>query len=138
MSYLISNLTISPSWFRFHGTGATAGGCANNRETHKNNPIYQLQLSSNASVLIELRGPKEYRYSFGASASEGLFLVRDNRVFKGPFGRSLRLFACATYSAHSAHSLCSAALCYTPFMGLLTHFAHSHGTIEILNNVFTL
>ena len=62
---------------------------------------------------------------------------RDNRVLKGPLGRSLRSFA---RTAHSAHSLRSAPLRYAcfatlaslrslrllaPFTGLLTHFAHS-------------
>ena len=44
------------------------------------------------------------------------FLVRDNRVFDGPLGRSLRLFARA---AQSTHSLCSALLRYTRFARLL-------------------
>ena len=42
--------------------------------------------------------------------SKGAFLVRDNRVFKGPLGRSLRSFAC---TAHSTHSLRSTSLRYT-------------------------
>ena len=48
---------------------------------------------------------------------KGAPLVRDNRVLKGPLGRSLRSFA---YAAHSAHSLCSASLFYAPS----NHFAH--------------
>ena len=48
--------------------------------------------------------------------SKGAFLVRDNRIFNGPLGRSLSLFAC---TAHSIHSLCSALLCYTRFARLL-------------------
>ena len=38
---------------------------------------------------------------------EGVFLVRDNRVFNGPLGRSLRSFA---RTAHSTYSLRSALL----------------------------
>jgi len=76
----------------------------------------------------------------------GAFLVKDDRVLKGPLGRSLRSFAC---TAHSAHSLCSAPLCYARFAtlaslwtlcslalftGSLTHFAHSlMGQLEFLN-----
>ena len=48
------------------------------------------------------------------------FLVTDHRVFNGPFGRSLCLFARSLAPQRSA-SLRSLA----PFMGLLTHFAHS-------------
>ena len=40
---------------------------------------------------------------------KGAFLVKDDRVLKGPLGRSLRSFAC---TAHSAHSLRSAPLRY--------------------------
>jgi len=41
--------------------GITAGGCANCRETYKNNPVYQLSLDSpydDNQVYIDLRGPK--------------------------------------------------------------------------------
>ena len=54
--------------------------------------------------------------------NEGAFLGKDDRVLKGPLGRSLRSFA---RTAHSAHSLRSAPLCFAPFTGSLTHFAHS-------------
>ena len=53
---------------------------------------------------------------------KGVFLVKDNRVLKGPLGRSLRSFA---RTAHSTHSLRSTPLRYAPFTGSLTHFAHS-------------
>ena len=59
---------------------------------------------------------------------KGAFLVKEDRVLKGPLGRSLRSFA---RTAHSAHLLRKgfALLCLlrllAPFMGLLTHFAHS-------------
>ena len=72
--------------------------------------------------------------------------TRDNRVLKGPLGRSLRLFA---RTAHSAHSLHSAPLCYARFATLASlacsihGLAHSlcslpHGTVEIHESVFTL
>ena len=67
----------------------------------------------------------------------GSVSTRDNRVLKGPLGRSLRSFA------HTAHSLCSTPLHSTslrslcslaPFMGLLTHFAHSLvGQLKFMN-----
>ena len=50
---------------------------------------------------------------------KGALLVRDNRVFNGPLGRSLLSFA------RTAHSLCIAPLISASFMGSLTHFAHS-------------
>ena len=50
--------------------------------------------------------------------TKGAFLVRDNRVFNGPLGRSLCSFAC---TALSAHLLCSAPLRYTCF----AHSLHS-------------
>ncbi|KAH0627281.1 hypothetical protein JD844_002804 [Phrynosoma platyrhinos] len=40
--------------------GRSAGGCGNFRETSKNNPIYQFQLEKTGSLLIELRGPRQY------------------------------------------------------------------------------
>ena len=69
------------------------------------------------------------------SPSLGAFLVKDDRVLKGPLGRSLRSF---TRTAHSAHSLCSATLA-SSVHGL----AHSLcslpcRTVEILEYVFTL
>ena len=56
---------------------------------------------------------------------EEAFLVRDNRVFNGPLGRSLRLFARTAHSAHSAHSLRSAPLRYARFARLLRSQARS-------------
>ena len=52
----------------------------------------------------------------------GAFLVKDDRVLKGPLGRSLRLFTC---TAHSAHSLCSAPLRSARFTRLPHSWAHS-------------
>ena len=48
--------------------------------------------------------------------------TRDNRVFNWPLGRSLHLFA---RTAHSAHSLCSAPLCYARFARSLHSRARS-------------
>ena len=42
-----------------------------------------------------------------SATTKGAFLVKDDRVLKGPLGRSLRSFA---RTAHSAHSLRSAPL----------------------------
>ena len=41
--------------------GASAGGCANYKDTHKNNPIYQVKVDNSSAtnqLLLELRGPK--------------------------------------------------------------------------------
>ena len=41
--------------------GASAGGCANNRDTYNKNPLYQVRLDNNSTdnhLMIELRGPK--------------------------------------------------------------------------------
>ena len=41
--------------------GRTAGGCGNYRDSHGNNPIYQLRLDNSHAdnyILIELLGPK--------------------------------------------------------------------------------
>ena len=72
--------------------------------------------------------------------------TRDNRVLKGPLGRSLRSFA---RTAHSAHSLRSAPLRYARFATLASlarsvhGLAHSlrslpRGTVVIHESVFTL
>ncbi|KAG1687433.1 Calpain-7 [Nymphon striatum] len=48
-------------------TSATAGGCANYRETCKNNPIYQIVLQSssdNSEIMIDIKGPKQYQVGF--------------------------------------------------------------------------
>ena len=67
--------------------------------------------------------------------------THDNRVLKGPLGRSLRSFA---RTAHSAHSLRSALLCYARFARSLRSQAHSltsrtpSRTVEIHEYVFAL
>ena len=54
---------------------------------------------------------------------KGAFLVKDDRVLKGPLGRSL---CSITRTSHSAHSPRSALLrLLASFTGSLTHFAHS-------------
>lgn len=45
-------------------TEATAGGCANYRDTYPKNPRYQLILDVDSHVLIELKGPKDYQIGF--------------------------------------------------------------------------
>ena len=71
------------------------------------------------------------RTSMTSKLTKGAFLVRDNRVLNGPLGRLLRSFA---RTAHSAHSLSIAPLCYALFTGSLTHFAHSLvGWLKFLN-----
>ena len=64
--------------------------------------------------------------------------TRDNRVLKGPLGRSLRSFA---RTAHSAHSLRSATL--ASLARSIHGLAHSlsslpRGMVEIHESVFTL
>ncbi|CAG5117369.1 unnamed protein product [Candidula unifasciata] len=47
--------------------GKTAGGCANNRETYINNPLYQVHIDNNNTdnhLMIELLGPKQYSVGF--------------------------------------------------------------------------
>ena len=75
------------------------------------------------------------RYLVASSATfQGAFQVKDDRVLKGPLGRSLRSFA---RTAHSAHSLRSAPL---RSVHRLAHSLRSlpRGTVEILEYVFTL
>ena len=70
--------------------------------------------------------------------TEGVFLVRHNRVLNMPLGRLLCSFA---HTAHSAYLLHSAPLRYARFAcllalftGSLTHFAHSLvGQLKFLN-----
>ena len=67
--------------------------------------------------------------------AKGGFLVTDNRVFNGPLGRSLRLFVRSHRSLRSLVPQHSALLrSLAPFMGSLTHFAHSFmGQLEFTN-----
>ena len=45
-------------------TGATAGGCGNYRDTWSNNPRYKLELDTTGTVMIQLKGPKQYQIGF--------------------------------------------------------------------------
>ncbi|XP_068401994.1 calpain-7 isoform X2 [Eschrichtius robustus] len=45
-------------------SGQSAGGCGNFQETHKNNPIYQFHIEKTGTLLIELRGPRQYSVGF--------------------------------------------------------------------------
>jgi len=82
-------------------------------------------LSSFAFKRININGNERIQ-RYTTSIDNGLVSTRDNRVFNGSLGRSLRSFA---QTAHSAHSLCSA-----PFTGSLTHFAHSLvGQLKFMN-----
>ena len=67
--------------------------------------------------------------------SQGAFLVKDDRVLKGPLGCSLHSFA---RTAHSAHSLRSALLARS--VHGLAHSLRSlpRGTVKILEYVFML
>lgn len=46
----------------------TAGGCANNRDTFQNNPVYQLKVEGSSAetnqILIDLKGPKQFAVGF--------------------------------------------------------------------------
>lgn len=47
--------------------GASAGGCGNHPATYPNNPCFQIKLESNHNnntVLIDLKGPKQYQIGF--------------------------------------------------------------------------
>ena len=72
-----------------------------------------------------------------SSVANGPVSTRDNRVLKGPFGRSLHSFA---RTAHSAHSIRSAPLRYVCFIHGLAHSLRSlpRGTVEIPESVFML
>merc|ERR1719334_1293785 len=79
-------------------------------------------LSSCALKRININGNERIQ-RHTTTIDNGLVSTRDNRVFNGSLGRSLRS------SARSAHSLCSA-----PFTGSLTHFAHSLvGQLKFVN-----
>ncbi|KAL8615723.1 hypothetical protein ACOMHN_007476 [Nucella lapillus] len=47
--------------------GASAGGCANNRDSYTSNPLYQVKIDNSSNdnhLMIELRGPKQYSVGF--------------------------------------------------------------------------
>ncbi|GIY99462.1 calpain-7 [Caerostris extrusa] len=48
-------------------TNELSGGCANNPQTHQNNPVYQVALQSPSDdnqILVDLKGPKQYYVGF--------------------------------------------------------------------------
>ncbi|XP_041478876.1 calpain-7-like isoform X2 [Lytechinus variegatus] len=70
--------------------GKTAGGCANNRETYVNNPIYQVCLQDHTrgnSLLIDLKGPKNYHVGFEVIcvSSEGKGSTRFEKKMSGDY-----------------------------------------------------
>ncbi|XP_005103688.1 calpain-7 [Aplysia californica] len=47
--------------------GKSAGGCANNRDSYSNNPLYQVHIDNQSTdnhLMIELLGPKQYSVGF--------------------------------------------------------------------------
>ena len=71
-------------------------------------------------------------------AYKGAFLVKEDRVLKGPLGSSLRSFARTAHSAHSLRNTTLASLARS--VHGLAHSLRSlpHGIVEILEYVFTL
>nr|XP_054767557.1 calpain-7-like [Lytechinus pictus] len=70
--------------------GKTAGGCANNRESYINNPIYQVCLQDHTrgnSLLIDLKGPKNYHVGFEVIcvSSEGKGGTRFEKKMSGDY-----------------------------------------------------
>ena len=50
-----------------HWKGKSAGGCANNRESYQNNPLYQITIDNSNTdnhLMIELLGPKQFSVGF--------------------------------------------------------------------------
>lgn len=52
----VRKLNVNDEW-----KGSSAGGCQNHMATYRNNPKYSLNLSNEANIVIELRGPKVYQ-----------------------------------------------------------------------------
>ena len=51
--------TITGEWNR-----QTAGGCGNNRETYKNNPVFLLSVSKCSEMAIIVKGPRQFSVGF--------------------------------------------------------------------------
>ncbi|XP_014671415.1 PREDICTED: calpain-7-like [Priapulus caudatus] len=75
-------------------TARTAGGCLNNRETYRNNPIYQVALrgSEENSMLVDLKGPKQYSVGFDVGCvstdytnSKNVFTKKTSGDFRSGF-----------------------------------------------------
>ncbi|PIK62226.1 putative calpain-7-like [Apostichopus japonicus] len=74
-------LSKMPEPYKYHKSitgewkGRTAGGCANNRETFPNNPIYQVNLQEKSKsnyLMVDLKGPSHRRRGFSILQLEGL------------------------------------------------------------------
>ena len=75
----------------------------------------QWKQDSPQQTFSEKRGTGKYQQLTNTNNRRtdiGPVSTRDNRVLKGPLGRSLRSFARTAHSAHSAHSLRRAPLGY--------------------------
>ena len=68
----------------------------------------------------------------------GAFLVKDDRVLKGPLGRSLRSFARTAYSAHLLRIATLASLARSIHGLAYSLRSLPRGTVEILEYVFKL
>ena len=114
-----SPLCLSFQYFSDKNMGGKSGKCEKNMLLHKSaNTITLLGVKMSAvqihvSIFVEFSEIFIYR---GGVSSQ-----RRSRL-KGPLGRSLRLFA---RTAHSAHSLRSAPLCYARFARSLRSRARS-------------
>ncbi|XP_022109312.1 calpain-7-like isoform X2 [Acanthaster planci] len=72
--------------------GKTAGGCANNRATFTNNPIYQVTLQEKTKgnfFMIDLKGPREFHVGFElvAIAAEGPGTAAFSKQMTGDYRR---------------------------------------------------
>ncbi|KAK7494940.1 hypothetical protein BaRGS_00013819 [Batillaria attramentaria] len=68
--------------------GASAGGCANNRETYTNNPLYQVKIDNAATdnhLMIELRGPKQYSVGFEVISVPGFCMLQLSNISGGVY-----------------------------------------------------
>ena len=69
---------------------------------------------------------------------KGAFLVKEDRVLKGPLGSSLRSFARTAHSAHSLRNTTLASLARSVHGLAHSHCSLPRRTVEILGNVFML
>ncbi|XP_038044478.1 calpain-7-like [Patiria miniata] len=72
--------------------GRTAGGCANNRASFVNNPIYQVTLLDKTKgnyFMVDLKGPREFHVGFEivAIASDGPGTASFNKQMSGDYRR---------------------------------------------------
>ena len=92
----------------------------------KSNGVYTLFFFTSNSSHAE---PISHYHHHHRSQDEGPVSTRDNRVLKGPLGRSLRSFA---RTAHSTNSLRSALLRYARFARPLRSWARSLTSLNLL------